>query len=74
MDALPEGGYTLEARHADYRPKYLDDIEPPFRDAPFAVRRALVDSVPRNKRWSGRVDRPTQRDLVMVPTLIGDEE
>ncbi|MBI5883030.1 MAG: carboxypeptidase regulatory-like domain-containing protein [Elusimicrobia bacterium] len=70
LDALPKGGYTLTVYHMDYRPKYMDDINPPFDQIDDKMRRPLADAAPVNKPWVGSSDKPTKRDFVMVPKTI----
>lgn len=66
---LPAGtiGYALLVSHPDYAPRYLDEIEPPFRQAPEEQRAELSRVVMGNKPWLGEKDKSRRRDFVMIP-------
>ncbi|MBI5211733.1 MAG: hypothetical protein HY927_17325 [Elusimicrobia bacterium] len=74
VPALAGGKYELTVLHQDYRPKYLDDIDPPYEEAPEVARQAVANSAPRNKPWVGASGKTTVRDFVMVPASAQKEQ
>ena len=65
-DPLSAGAYKLTLSHPDYTGAYLDDISPPFSQAPLEDRRALLQGHS-SKPWTGVVGKPTTRNLVAIP-------
>lgn len=63
----PASGYTLAVSHPDYTEKYIDEIDPPFREVDQEQRLLLSESAARNRPWLGDVLKPTRRDFVMIP-------
>jgi hypothetical protein len=75
--SLPPGpaeGYKLEISHVDFLPKYIDEIDPPFRDVAEDYRRQLVDLAPPRRPWVGSTTAPLKRDLVMIPRAAARDQ
>lgn len=61
------GGYTLTVSQPDYTEKYIDEIDPPFREVDREQRLLLSESAARNRPWVGVLKKTVRRDFVMVP-------
>jgi hypothetical protein len=65
-EALPIGGYKLTLKHPDYTGAYLDDIDPPFSEAPREDRLQAAQGAS-SRPWTGVAGKTTTRNLVAVP-------
>lgn len=75
--SLPPGppeGYKLDISHADFLPKYIDEIDPPFRDVGEDYRRQLVDLAPPRRPWVGSTASVIKRDMVMIPKAAARDQ
>lgn len=70
LEALAKGGYSMTVQHADYRTKYIDDIDPPFDQLDDNMRRPLANAAPVNRPWVGSADKSVKRDFVMIPKAV----
>ena len=72
VDSPEKGGLKLEVRHPDFLPKYLDEIDPPFRDTEKGDRMALAKAGSSNKPWVGNSAKSVHRDFVMFPKVSAE--
>ncbi|MDX6770597.1 MAG: carboxypeptidase-like regulatory domain-containing protein, partial [Elusimicrobiota bacterium] len=67
LPPLASGAYTLTVSHPDYSDKYIDEIDPPFREVDREQRLLLSESAARNRPWQGDAKKSLRRDFVMIP-------
>jgi hypothetical protein len=67
LDPLSGVGYVLAVRHVDYQERYIDEINPPFKEVSVEERRALVGMAARARPWVGSTAKVVHRDFVMLP-------
>jgi hypothetical protein len=67
LEPLSNAGYSLLVKHSDYQEKYIDEINPPFREVSLEERRLLVRMAARARPWVGKATLTVRRDFVMIP-------
>jgi hypothetical protein len=74
LDPLADDCYDLAVQHSDYQEKYLDETNPPFKERIREERLQLVNTAPRPRPWIGKTARAVRRDVMMIPTDLGQSE
>jgi hypothetical protein len=74
LDPLSDAGYFLVVNHADFQEKYIDEINPPFKEVPLEERRQLASMTARARPWLGTTTLAVRRDFVMIPKDPGQAD
>jgi hypothetical protein len=73
LDPLSDAGYCLSVKHDDYKERYIDEIDSPFKDVSLAERRQLASLAARARPWIGRTGLAVRRNFMMIPKDQGDK-